>query len=84
MARNNLAWLLATSSDASIRDGNRAIELAKQAVQLSGGKDADYLRTLAAAYAETGRFAEAARDCSTGIAGSPNPGELNPSQYDSG
>ena len=60
MARNNLAWLLATSSDASIRDGNRAIELAKQAVQLSGGKDANYLRTLAAAYAEAGRFAEAA------------------------
>jgi protein O-mannosyl-transferase len=60
MARNNLAWLLATSSDASIRDGNRAIELAEQAVQLSSGKDANYLRTLAAAYAETGRFAEAA------------------------
>jgi protein O-mannosyl-transferase len=60
MARNNLAWLLATSSDASIRDGNRAIEIAKQAVQLSGGQDANYLRTLAAAYAETGRFAEAA------------------------
>ena len=60
MARNNLAWLLATSSDASIRDGNRATELAKQAVQLSGGQDANYLRTRAAAYAETGRFAEAA------------------------
>ena len=60
MARNNLAWLLATSSDASIRDGNRAIEVAKQAVQLSGGQDANYLRTLAAAYAESGRFAEAA------------------------
>jgi tetratricopeptide (TPR) repeat protein len=59
MARNNLAWLLATSSDASIRDGNRAIELAEQAVQLSSGKDANYLRTLAAAYAEAGRFAEA-------------------------
>jgi tetratricopeptide (TPR) repeat protein len=60
MARNNLAWLLATSSDASIRDGNRAIEVAKQAVQLSGGQDANYVRTLAAAYAESGRFAEAA------------------------
>jgi tetratricopeptide (TPR) repeat protein len=59
MARNNLAWLLATSSDASIRDGNRAIEIAQQAVQLSRGKDANYLRTLAAAYAETGRFGEA-------------------------
>jgi tetratricopeptide (TPR) repeat protein len=59
LARNNLAWLLATSSDASIRDGNRAIELAEQAVQLSGGKDPTYLRTLAAACAESGRFAEA-------------------------
>ena len=57
--RNNLAWLLATSSDASIRDGNRAIELAKQAVRLSHGKDSNYLRTLAAAFAESGRFAEA-------------------------
>jgi protein O-mannosyl-transferase len=59
MARNNLAWLLATSSDASIRDGNRAIEVAEQTVQLSGGKDPNYLRTLAAAYAEVGQFSEA-------------------------
>jgi tetratricopeptide (TPR) repeat protein len=59
LARSNLAWLLATSSDASIRDGNRAIELAEQAVQLSSGKDPTYLRTLAAACAESGRFAEA-------------------------
>src|SRR2546430_2185910 len=59
LARSNLAWLLATSSDASIRDGNRAIELAEQAVQLSGGKDPTYLRTLAAARAEGGRFAQA-------------------------
>jgi tetratricopeptide (TPR) repeat protein len=59
MPRNNLAWLLATSSDASIRDGNRAMEFAKQAVRLSRGKDPNYLRTLAAAFAESGRFAEA-------------------------
>jgi protein O-mannosyl-transferase len=59
LARNNLAWLLATSSDASIRDGNRAIEVAKQTVQLSGGKDPNYLRTLAVAYAEVGQFSEA-------------------------
>lgn len=59
VARNNLAWLLATSPDASIRDGNRAMELAKQAVRLSGGRDPNYLRTLAAAFAESGRFAQA-------------------------
>jgi hypothetical protein len=28
-------------------------------MELSGGKDPDFLRTLAAAYAETGRFSEA-------------------------
>jgi protein O-mannosyl-transferase len=59
LARNNLAWLLATSSDPSIRDGNRAIELGKEAVRLSHGKDPNYLRTLAAAWAESGRFTEA-------------------------
>jgi Flp pilus assembly protein TadD len=59
LPRNNLAWLLATSSDASTRDGNRAVELANEAVRLSEGKDPSHLRTLAAACAESGRFAEA-------------------------
>ena len=31
-SRNNLAWVLATSSDASIRDGAKAVELARQAI----------------------------------------------------
>ena len=59
LPRNNLAWLLATSSDASVRDGNRAVELADEAVRLSHGKDPNCLRTLAAAHAESGRFSEA-------------------------
>jgi protein O-mannosyl-transferase len=59
LPRNNLAWLLATSSDASILDGNRAVELANEAVRLSHGKDPNCLRTLAAACAESGRFVEA-------------------------
>jgi tetratricopeptide (TPR) repeat protein len=59
LPRNNLAWFLATSSDASSRDGNRAMELANQAVRLSDGKDPNYLRTLAAACAEVGLFAKA-------------------------
>jgi protein O-mannosyl-transferase len=58
-SRSNLAWVLATSSDASIRDGAKAVELAKQAVSLSGGREPLFLRTLAAAYAETGRFSDA-------------------------
>ena len=57
--RSNLAWVLATSSDASVRDGAKAVELARQAVSLSGGREPLFFRTLAAAYAETGRFSDA-------------------------
>src|SRR5581483_5018112 len=59
-SRNNLAWVLATSSDPSIRNGAKAVELARQAIALSAGKDPLFFRTLAAAYAETGRFSDAA------------------------
>jgi tetratricopeptide (TPR) repeat protein len=55
----NLAWLLATSSEASARNGARAIELAQRANEASGGRSPAALGTLAAAYAESGRFAEA-------------------------
>jgi tetratricopeptide (TPR) repeat protein len=58
-SRNNVAWVLATSSDSSIRDGARAVGFAQEAVQLSGGREPRFLRTLAAAYAESGRFSEA-------------------------
>lgn len=57
--RNNLAALLATCPDVSLRNGARAVQVAQQAVQLSGGQDAMSFRTLAAAYAESGQFAEA-------------------------
>ena len=58
-ALTNLAWLLATCSDASFRNGTRAVELAGRANQLSGGTNALVLRTLAAAYAENGQFGKA-------------------------
>src|SRR6476620_5931423 len=57
----NLAWLLATSQDASLRNGPRAVELAGQADRLVGGTNTLVLRTLAAAYAENGEFANAIR-----------------------
>jgi tetratricopeptide (TPR) repeat protein len=59
-AANNLAWLLATSTAPGVRDGTRALELARQADEHSGGKNPVIAGTLAAAYAETGRFSEAA------------------------
>ena len=58
-SRNNIAWVLATSSDASIRDAAKAIDLANVAVALSGGREPRFLRTLAAAYAESGQFSDA-------------------------
>ena len=57
----NLAWLLATSRDATFRNGPKAVELAKQADRLVGGTNTLVLRTLAAAYAENGEFANAIR-----------------------
>ena len=56
---NNLAWLLATSPDDAIRDGTRAIELARKACELTEWKEAHIISTLAAGYAETGDFAKA-------------------------
>jgi protein O-mannosyl-transferase len=57
----NLAWLLATSQDASLRNGPKAVDLAGRADQLAGGTNTLVLRTLAAAYAENGEFAKAIR-----------------------
>jgi len=53
-ALKDLAWALATSPQAALRDGAAALALAKKAGQLTGEKNPLVLRTLAAAYAETG------------------------------
>jgi Flp pilus assembly protein TadD len=64
---NNLARLLATCPDASIRNGAEAVRFAERAVELSRGEDAAILDTLAAAYAEAGRFADAVRTAQKAI-----------------
>jgi protein O-mannosyl-transferase len=56
---NNLAWVLATFPDSWIRNRKQALALAERANQLSGNNSPAILRTLAAAYAENGRFTEA-------------------------
>jgi tetratricopeptide (TPR) repeat protein len=58
-AQVNLAWMLATWPEPSVRNGGRAVALAEQANQFSRNKDPVVLGTLAAAYAEAGRFPEA-------------------------
>ena len=54
---NGYAWLLATSPHPDIRDGDQALAQAQRAVRLE--RKAAYLHTLAAAYAEIGRFEDA-------------------------
>jgi tetratricopeptide (TPR) repeat protein len=60
-ARSNLAWLLATAADPSLRNGSEAVLLAERAESENSRSENRplVLRILAAAYAETGRFAEA-------------------------
>jgi protein O-mannosyl-transferase len=58
-AQVNLAWVLATCPQASLRNGAAAVQLAERANQLTGGKDPVVLRTLAAACAENGDFPDA-------------------------
>jgi tetratricopeptide (TPR) repeat protein len=58
---NNVAWFRATCPEARFRNGTEAVELATLACTLDKWKDADEIDTLAAAYAETGNFAEAER-----------------------
>ena len=56
---NNFAWLLATSPEDDVRDGERAIELATEAAEITEFKQAHILSTLASGYAETGDFESA-------------------------
>jgi Flp pilus assembly protein TadD len=56
---NNLAWLLATCSDDTVRDGAQAVQHAEHACRLTAFKDTKIISTLAAAYAEAGRYSEA-------------------------
>ena len=61
VAYKNRAWIQATCPDAALRDGAKAVEAATRACELGGWKDPTALATLAAAYAECGRFDEAVK-----------------------
>jgi len=64
-AANNIGWMRATATDPDLRDGREALELAQRALR-SGGENPVALRTLAAAQAENGQFAEAIATCRRG------------------
>jgi Flp pilus assembly protein TadD len=58
-ALNNLAWFAAAHPDPAFRNASRAVTLAQRACELTAHKDPGNLDTLAAAYAEAGRFDQA-------------------------
>jgi protein O-mannosyl-transferase len=67
-ALNNLAWILATHPNPQLRDGREALALAERACRLTSHKQALMVGTLGAAYAEVGRFPEAAAAAEKAIA----------------
>jgi len=56
---NNLAWVISTGPDDSLRNNEIAVQLATKANQLSRESNAVFIRTLAAAYAQAGQFEKA-------------------------
>jgi cytochrome c-type biogenesis protein CcmH/NrfG len=66
-ALSNLAWIFAASPDQSLRDGPKALQLAEEAMRISAGRIPILFRTLAAAYAENGRFSEAIHTAQQGV-----------------
>jgi cytochrome c-type biogenesis protein CcmH/NrfG len=66
-AMDNLAWILATTPKEGLRNGMEALQLAMRLEELAG-PDSTVLDTLAAAYAEAGRFSEAIQTAERALA----------------
>jgi Flp pilus assembly protein TadD len=74
---NNLAWLLATCPDTHIRNGVQAVKYAGRACELTHYGVTLFVGTLAAAYAEAGRFDEAIATAEKACALAEKSGETN-------
>ena len=72
MAYNNLAWIYATASKAHLRNGSEAVVLTTKACELTNFKNPEMLDTLAAAYAEMGKFEKAVEYQQKAIARAPS------------
>ncbi len=67
-ACNNLAWILASCPEPSLRDGRRAVELAERARRMSGADSPVILHTLAAAHAQNRQFDRATQTAADALA----------------
>jgi len=66
-ALDGLAWILSTDANPDFRNGSEAVNMAQHACELTGRQDPVKLKTLAAAYAETGRFEAAIKTLQTAM-----------------
>lgn len=82
-AAHHLAWLLATATDASLRDGGKARALAEQCARATNYERADVLNTLAAAYACSGDFNKAVvwQTKAVELTGKPTSNGNSPQDY---
>jgi tetratricopeptide (TPR) repeat protein len=76
-AQANLAWILATSTDDSLRNGAEAVRWARSACGGTSGQNPAMLRILAAAHAEAGQFSEALTVIERAIALAQSLGDTN-------
>ena len=77
---NNLAWLMATSDNAGLRNGEQAVQYAETLCADAKTRTAENLDTLAAAYAEAERFDEAIRTINEAIRSAKAAGDLQTSR----
>jgi len=73
-AKVQLAWVLATAADDRVRNGAEAVRLAEEVGWDVSGEHVRFLDVLAAAYAEAGRFDDACRAATTGLAAAASNG----------
>jgi tetratricopeptide (TPR) repeat protein len=74
---NNLAWSFAANPDPELRNGKYAVRLATRACEMTGFQTTVFIGTLAAAYAEAGRFDEAVATGQKACALASELGETN-------
>jgi tetratricopeptide (TPR) repeat protein len=65
---NNLAWMLATQPDRTIREAAEAVRIAEALCESSGHSNPAILDTLAVSYAAAGRFDDAVRTADQAVA----------------
>jgi tetratricopeptide (TPR) repeat protein len=75
LAQGDMAWLFATSTDESVRDVPRAVELGERAARASRERPPAVLDALARAYAESQRFDEARATAEKALARADEAGD---------